>query len=310
MKNKTVSIIIPAYNEEKYLPLCLNSISSLDYSKEHIEIIVVDNGSTDRTREIARSYGARLLRDDTQNVSGLRNYGSKKSKGDILAFVDADCLVPKEWLNNASKYFEAMDVVAWGAPPVPPENPTWVQKTWYLVRQKPETVPKVDWLESMNLFVRKDQFFAVGGFNESLVTCEDVDLCYRLSKYGRITSDSQIEIIHLGEAPTVKVFIKKEIWRGRSNLSGIFSHGLSLKELPSLSIPLYFGLFLPVLYLCFIVFSDPVWLAVGLLLYLLPSAAVLIKLRKKKVSPADVIRLLFLIQIYFYSRTIAVLKKS
>ena len=310
MKNNTISIIIPAYNEEKHLPLCLESLSNLNYPKRNIEIIVVDNGSTDRTREIARSFGVRLLRDDTKNVSGLRNYGVANSKGDILAFVDADCIVSKDWLKNALKYFEAMDVVAWGAPPTPPENPTWVQKTWYLVRQKSEMIQNVDWLESMNLFVRKDQFLAVGGFNESLVTCEDVDFCYRLSKYGRITSDSQIEVIHLGEAPTVKIFIKKEIWRGHSNLSGFRSHGLSLKEIPSLVMPLYFGVFLPIFYFGALIFLNPIWLAAGLLFYLFPSASVLFKLRKKKLDLIEATRLLFLVQIYFLSRTVAVLKKT
>ncbi|GAF86581.1 unnamed protein product, partial [marine sediment metagenome] len=73
-----VSIIIPTYNEEKRLPACLDSISRLDYSKEDIEVIVVDNGSTDGTREIAKSCGVEVLRDDSMNVSGLRNLGASQ----------------------------------------------------------------------------------------------------------------------------------------------------------------------------------------------------------------------------------------
>ena len=310
MKNETVSIIIPTYNEERYLSACLDSVFNLDYEKEDMEVIVVDNGSTDRTMEIGESYGVKILRDDTMNVSGLRNLGANQSNGYILAFVDADCVVSEEWLKYASIYFDDMDVAAWGAPPTPPKESTWVQQTWYFVRQKEQQVQEVDWLESMNLFVRKDQFIKIGGFNETLVTCEDVDFSYRIRKYGKIVSDSRIEVIHLGEAGTVREFMKKEVWRGRSNLKGILSHGLSLKELPSMSIPLYFGLFLPICLVGFGISLDSTWLIAGLFLYLLPSVAVLFKVRRKKIGSLASIRLLFLIQIYFFSRTVAVFKKA
>jgi len=309
MKNKTVSIIIPTYNEEKCLPLCLGSINNLNYPKKYIEVVVVDNGSVDRTREIASSYGVKALRDDTMNVSGLRNLGARNSKGDVLAFIDADCIVSKECFNNASIYFNNTEVVAWGSPPAIPKNSTWVQQTWYLVRQKEHQVQEVDWLETMNLFVRAEQFFVIGGFSETLVTCEDVDLCYRLSNLGQIISDRRIEVIHLGEARTVREFMKKEIWRGQSNLSGVLSHGLTLKELPSLSIPIYFGFFLPIFFVGFCISLNSTWLIAGLLFYLLPSAVVLFKVMRKKIASFASLRLLFLIQIYFLSRTIAVFKR-
>lgn len=303
-----VSVIIPTYNEEKVLPLCLDSILNLNYPKEFVEVIVVDNGSKDRTREIAMSFGAKVLCDNSKNVSGLRNKGAKYSKGEILAFVDADCIVSREWLKNASKYFDETDVVVWGSPPGIPKNPTWVQQTWFLIRQKETQVQNVEWLETMNLFVRKYQFLSVDGFNETLVTCEDVDFCYRIGKYGEIVSDTRIEVIHMGEAKTVKEFMKKEIWRGGSNLSGIRSHGLTVKEIPSLAIPIYFGLFLPIMLLVFIVFMDSVWIITFLIFYLFPSLAVLFKMRRKKIGLVNMTKLLLLLQVYFLSRTVAVTK--
>jgi len=307
--NKKVTIIIPAFNEEEFLPSCLNSISNLNYPKNDIELIVVDNGSTDSTRKIAESYGAKVLCDSSLNVSGLRNLGVSESTGEIITFVDADCIVTEEWLNNASIYFEDLNVAAWGGPPLPPENSTWVQKTWFLVRQKGNQVQDVDWLESMNLFIRREQFITIGGFDKSLVTCEDVDFSYRISKHGKIVSDGRIEVVHLGEAATVKEFMRKEIWRGRSNLKGVFSHGLVLKEIPSLAIPIYFGFFLPVSLFVFIVFLSQKYLPVVLLLYLLPSIAAILKVRVKKIGGGDLLRLLFLLQVYFFSRTIAIVKK-
>ncbi|MDR4499785.1 MAG: glycosyltransferase [Candidatus Scalindua sp.] len=308
--NKKVSIIIPTYNEEKYLPYCLESISILNYPGKDIEVIVVDNGSTDSTRATAERYGVRVLLDDSLNVSGLRNLGVTQSTGEIITFVDADCIVSKEWLNKASLYFCDLCVAAWGSPPAPPMDSTWVQKTWYLIRQKENQVQDVDWLESMNLFVRRKQFIAVGGFNKSLVTCEDVDFSYRLRKYGRIVSDSRIEVIHLGEAATVKEFMKKEIWRGRSNLKGVFNHGLVMKEIPSLIIPLYFGILLPTFLFVSLIFLGLKWLILLVFLYMLPSFGVILKIRAKKVRLGDMLRIMFLIQIYFLSRTIAIVKRN
>lgn len=301
------SIIIPAFNEEAYIASCLKSINELDYPKHLVEVIVVDNGSTDRTPEIAKREGAIVLRNDEMNVSGLRNFGASKAKGDVLAFVDADCLVKKDLLQQASSYFDRQDVVAWGSPPIVPENATWVPRTWYVVRKKEKVVQDVDWLESMNLFVRKEHFAAIGGFNESLITCEDVDFCYRLQKHGKIVSDSTIQVVHLGEAATVKEFIAKEIWRGKSNFEGIRSHGFSLAELPSLFIPIYFGFFLPLVFLLVLFLLDPSWFVFVFLLYCLPSAAFLYKMRGK-VEMTTLLPLLLLVQVYFVSRTIAVIK--
>lgn len=310
MKEKKISIIIPAYNEEERLSLCLDSVFFLDYPNDDFEVILVDNGSSDRTRDIAETYKVKVLRDDFKNVSGLRNLGAKQANGAILAFLDADCIVLKRWLQNASKYFDEQEIVAWGAPPVIPENATWVQKTWYLVRQKEDEIQPVDWLESMNFFVRKAQFLDVGGFNESLVTCEDVDFCYRICKYGKIISDSNINVIHLGEASTVKEFIHKEMWRGQSNLKGIFSHGFVWKELPSLSIPIYFGLVIPSFFIFFCFSMNPIWILAALFFSLIPSAAAILKVRNKIHGFWEAVKLFFLVQVYFFSRTAAILKKN
>lgn len=305
-----VSIIIPAFNEGKRLPMCLESIGYLDYPRERIELIVIDNGSTDETCEIAEKSGALVLVDKTKNVSGLRNLGARQAKGDILAFVDADCTVSRDWLTRAVAYFEKADVAAWGSPPSVPLGATWVQRAWYLVRKKDKEIQEVDWLESMNLFVRRDQFLSIGGFNENLVTCEDADFSFRIAKHGRIISDSRIAAIHLGEASTVREFIKKEIWRGQGNLRGIFSHGLLLRELPSFIIPIYFGLLIPLLVAGLIITRNPNLLIVFVLLCLLPSGMVLLKVRNKVVDKAGVFQLFLLLQVYFFSRTVAILKKD
>jgi glycosyltransferase involved in cell wall biosynthesis len=303
-----VSIIIPARNEEVCLPDCLESIIQLDFPEEKYEVILVDNGSIDRTMEIARQYGARVFRNDTLNVSGLRNLGAQKARGKVLAFVDADCTVSPNWLSAAARYFNNDEVIAWGAPPGIPENSTWVQQTWYIVRRPFKKIMDVEWLESMNLFVRKDIFLSVNGFTENLTTCEDVDFCYRLKKFGRIVSDNRIEVTHHGEAKTIIEFFKKEVWRGSGNFQGVFSHGFSYKELPSLALPIYFLFFLPFVLTAMFYMQQPGWLFIFLFLWFLPGGLALLTKGKGKMSRNTAFRLFFLLQVYFLARTAAVFK--
>jgi glycosyltransferase involved in cell wall biosynthesis len=302
------SIIIPAFNEARHISQCLDSIFAQRFPRDRYEVIVVDNGSTDATPAIAARYPVTLLSNHEKTVSGLRNLGASHAIGEILAFVDADCTVAPDWLESASVYIDQPDVAMWGAPPLPPENPTWVQKTWSIVRLKDNIKKEVVWLGTINIFLRKELFWQVGGFNEALETCEDVDLCYKISKTGKIISDNKFKIVHLGEDVSLAVFFKKEMWRGKSSYKGLFSHGLSIKEIPSLAIPIYFGVLMPLVYILAILFSEPVILVVLFCLWLMPFAAVFSRLRMSGRTLKDCGRLLVLLQVYFAARTLAVLK--
>lgn len=300
-----ISVIIPAYNEERMISKCLASLRRVSYPKQKFEIIVVDNGSTDKTREIADSFDAIVLTDETATVSGLRNLGAQKARGELLAFVDADCVVSSEWLSRGAYHFSMSDLVAWGSPPAPPDDGTWVQSAWYLVRQKKPGIEVVEWLESMNLFVRKSHFAKVWGFNEKLVTAEDVDLCYRLSQFGKIISDPRIEVIHLGEAATIREFVRKEIWRGIGNLKGLRSHEFKLSELPSLILPIYFGFLVPAILAVGLLAEGLGAFFPFLLMAFLPSFFLCMKILTKRPVSGKLSHLFILSQFYFLSRTIS-----
>lgn len=255
-----VSVIIPVKNGVKYIDDCLYAIFAIDYPKDKYEILVIDNGSIDSTVSIAKSWGVLVYNKPGVSISALRNYGAKMAKGAILAFVDVDCIVDESWMKAASRYFGDEKVVCFGSTPEIPVNSTWVQKAWYINKHGRKEVQEVDWLESMNLFVKKTVFNEIGGFNERLETCEDVDLCYRLGQKHTIVSDKRIKSIHLGEAKTLKEFFEKEVWRGQSNLKGIREHGITLKEAPSIILPLYY-LLVP-LYLVTLLYVSNVYYAV------------------------------------------------
>jgi cellulose synthase/poly-beta-1,6-N-acetylglucosamine synthase-like glycosyltransferase len=237
----TVSIIIPARNEAAHLPALLTSLARLDYSKGSMEIILVDHESTDDTPRLAREAGAKVVAHHGGTISSVRNRGAQVATGDVLAFLDADCTVDGAWLTTALCHFADPQVGAVGSYHVVPlDPPTWVRQVLQKQIEARPQLSEPNWLPSGNMFVRRDAFMQCGGFDESMATCEDVDLSYRLAQRYRLVADARIRCWHHGEPRTLWEVFRKELWRGRDNLIGAFRHGIRVSEIPSLVLPMYF----------------------------------------------------------------------
>lgn len=108
---KYVSIVIPTYNEEKHLPVLLKQLQNQDFNGKY-EIIVVDNNSTDKTFQIAKSFNTRVVKESRQGITYARYRGLLSAKGEIIVQTDADCLVDKNWLSQITKpFFKDDDVI-------------------------------------------------------------------------------------------------------------------------------------------------------------------------------------------------------
>jgi glycosyltransferase involved in cell wall biosynthesis len=94
-----ISVIVPAYNEEQNIAKCLESLSRQTVPRNLYEIIVVDGGSKDRTRELAAEYADMVFIQTSKKVGGARNDGAQKAQGDIIATTDADCIIPPDWIS-------------------------------------------------------------------------------------------------------------------------------------------------------------------------------------------------------------------
>ncbi len=103
-----VSIIVPCFNEEKFLDKCLESISNQTIKAD--EVIVVDNNSTDKTSSIAKKHGAIVMHESRQGLTYARNAGFNHAKGEILVKTDADTTVPSDWVERIKKHFEDQKV--------------------------------------------------------------------------------------------------------------------------------------------------------------------------------------------------------
>ena len=308
-----VSFIIPTLNVEEYLPQCLEAIKKQKISNEEFEVIVVDNGSTDRTVEIAESYAAEVYIAPEKTVAALRNIGAAHARGVFLAHVDADCVIGDHWLQNGLRHFDDSKVAAAGAPTLVEENGSWVERYWFLQRKKGSQLEKVTWLPTENLVIRKSAFDEVGGFDKSLITCEDANLCYKLNRHYTIISDPAIASIHLGEAKTLKDFYRKEKWRGKGNLVGLFSHGIVWHDLPSLLLPIYYLIFF-ILTPIFAVWSFSVQsiLPLAVILALIGGPLALLSLRTvlRHKSYSAFAPLFLLYFVYAIARTVAILPET
>lgn len=109
-----VSVVIPVYNEEKYIKTCLNHVTNQEEPAD--EILVVDNNSTDKTVEIVKQFPVTLLHEPIQGMTPARNKGFNVAKGDILVKTDSDTRVPKNWIKKIKKNFEEKDISALSGP--------------------------------------------------------------------------------------------------------------------------------------------------------------------------------------------------
>ncbi len=111
LNQPSISIIIPTYNSEKVLPLCLESLKNQDYSKEKIEVIIADGGSTDSTLEIAQKYADKIYPNPLKTGEAGKAVGVRRSKGEIIALIDSDNIRPsKDWLFRMTEPFQDREI--------------------------------------------------------------------------------------------------------------------------------------------------------------------------------------------------------
>ena len=209
-----VTIITPTFNSEKFLGRTIESLKNLNYNSKLIEVIFIDNGSSDKTIDIIRNANIKYRIVPGVPVSKLRNIGASLASGNIFAFVDSDCLVFDDWLSIAiNKLQKNPSVGALGCYYGLGDNPTWVEKTWYHLKK--DISGEVSFLSAGNLFVPAAVFAEINGFDEKLITGEDWELCQRIKAKGyKVINDPELSVAHLGNVKTLMGIVKKERWYG------------------------------------------------------------------------------------------------
>jgi mycofactocin glycosyltransferase len=188
-----VSIIIPVRNRPLEIRDCLESLQRLDYPRDRYEVIVVDDASTDNTREVVSEFPATLIAvGKNRQAPFCRNLAAQRAKGSILAFIDSDCLADPLWLRELVTYFKDPTTGAVGGmvdahfKESGLDRYEEVKSSLIMGPRARRSQEKENWLyvPSCNLLVRRELFMDLHGFEEDMFVGEDVDLCWRIQDAG------------------------------------------------------------------------------------------------------------------------------
>jgi len=205
----TISLVIPVLNAERTLVLCLNALEQLN--PQPLEIILVDNGSTDGTLPLAKQFQARvanclILHEPKRGASAARNAGIHAARGDIVAFTDGDCAPRRDWLEHVLQPFAEARVGAVAGKIVGATSTSLLELFSALYTLQSSDVPTVHerwtpWaggFPTANLSARRLLLEQLGGFDEDVtIYGEDYDLCARLYEAGsRIAFTPHASVVH------------------------------------------------------------------------------------------------------------------
>lgn len=204
-----VSVIINTYNAARFIERCLKSLKQQTYP--NVEILVVDKYSTDGTQEIAKKMGARVLHAPIERSTQM-NFGAKNAHGEFLYFTGADMEHDPDFIEKAVGKCpnEGFDAIITSVK-------TKSDNFWGKAKGLERLAYLGDNLVETARFIRKDVFFALGGWDESLVAAEDYDLQYRLNKAGYRTGrvEGSYEY-HLGEYTSLSEIWRRNFYYGRT----------------------------------------------------------------------------------------------
>lgn len=272
-----VSVIITCFNEENNIRECLNTLVHQTYPEHKYEIIVADGGSTDKTQSIVKEFmrtyrNINLVVESKKGTAAGRNAGIKAAKYDYIAFIDADCEAPRNWLENLVKQFQNIQltdnkVIAVGGTNIPPENSdSFLQAIGVALdsyigsfgsaqgRQFKKT-KQVSSLSNLNVLYDKQKIIDIGYYDESLVSeAEDADINFRLSSAGNRFQFIPSSFVWHKMRPTPKTWLSNmfRYGKGRARLLKRYPQMWAVSfALPLLFIASIFSLFLTPLFIYF-----------------------------------------------------------
>ncbi len=204
-----VSFVIPAFNEEKYIGKCLDSITPLLNSKSiDCEVIVVNNASTDKTRDVVLQYPVTLVDEPQKGLARARQAGFMVAKGDLIANVDADTVLTSEWIKTVLETFDSnRDLVALSGPQIfydVPKSVNYWAFIFYGISWFTHLANRFFWhtgsvLQGGNFVVRRSALEKIGGFNPQFTFYgEDADVARRLNKVGEVQFTFKLPIYASG----------------------------------------------------------------------------------------------------------------
>jgi glycosyltransferase involved in cell wall biosynthesis len=225
-----ISFVIPAQNEARFIQRDLRSIHTYLKGRQDYEIIVVDNASTDETAALAEAEDAQVISVPYKTTPAkVRNIGVAQAKGDVLVFLDGDIYLTDQWIDRFESLLpeiRANKLVTGSTLDVDPEA-SWIAKAWFGPLFERQDV----FVNGGHLMMSRSLFDQIGGFDETLETGEDTEICLRAQRNGAmIRCDKQLHAVHMGYPNDLGHFFRRERWHRKGNFQ-------SWKQITSSKIP-------------------------------------------------------------------------
>lgn len=251
-----VSVIVVAKNEEKNIADCLNSLIHQEFPKNQYEIIVVDGGSKDRTRDIVRTYPVKLLIDTYGTLGHQRNTGIDNAKGKYIAFTDADCIADKLWLNELANTIgnSSEQVAAVGGPNLVMESDNefaqlvgYAQETFFGSGGSPQSLNSSEKLDDVistpncNTIYKRDIIKSVK-YDDTIHIGEDAELNFRIRDKGYKFIYAPSAIVWHHRVSSLDRFVRKMFAYGEGMAKIIKKHRSSVRWyafLPAIAVCLF-----------------------------------------------------------------------
>ena len=215
-----VSVVVCAYNAERTMEPCLVSLEKLNYP--NYEVVVVNDGSTDRTLEISERFGyCRIISQPNKGLSVARNVGADASTGEIIAYTDSDCVADPDWLTYLVAKMETAGLAACGGPNFPPPEDSLVPAAVAVSPGGPTHVLLSDdvaeHIAGCNMAFRREALLRIGGFDPVYRAAgDDVDICWRFQDAGYTIGFSPAAVVWHFRRNTVKAYIGQQRGYGKA----------------------------------------------------------------------------------------------
>ncbi len=214
-----VSVVVCTYNNEDTLQDCFDGLQALEYPD--YEVIVVNDGSTDRTDEITLGYGFRLISTENRGLGSARNSGLHAATGEIIAYIDADARPDAYWLAHLAVAFQKGAHVGIGGPNIPPPGSTPIEQCVANAPGGPIHVLLSDdiaeHIPGCNMAFRKWSLEAIGGFDPQFqIAGDDVDICWRLQERGWTVGFSAGAVVWHHRRGRVRKYLKQQFEYGKA----------------------------------------------------------------------------------------------
>ncbi|MDQ6770673.1 MAG: glycosyltransferase [Gemmatimonadota bacterium] len=229
-----ITVVVPILNAARFLPQTIPQLLEAARNTGDVAVLCVDNGSTDGSHEYLKSLAGmgvqvqnlqRAPDAATRNLSAAaRNFAARETNGQFLSFLDADCVVGKNYFNEALAVLASTGAAATGCETAIPSEPHWIEATWhdlhYVGRER-----EVHYLNSANFFISRQAFEHVGGFRDDLPSGADAEIGQRLTSAGyRIHESPAVGVVHLGNPKSVREFYRRNVWHATGMLGTVNWH--------------------------------------------------------------------------------------